>query len=64
MTTTADRIAATADPQDLAERRRAARALLKRPLLASGSTFVPSTMTMKLASSPTRNSSITTRWPA
>ena len=38
MTTTADRIAATADPQDLAERRRAARALLKRPLLASGST--------------------------
>jgi uncharacterized protein (TIGR02678 family) len=38
VTTTADRIAATADPQDLAERRRAARALLKRPLLASGST--------------------------
>src|SRR5690625_6017575 len=29
-----------------------------------GSTFLPSTMTIKLASSPVRNSSITTRLPA
>ena len=33
-------------------------------LEASASTFLPSTMTMKLASSPSRNSSMTTRAPA
>ena len=33
-------------------------------LVAMGSTVSPSTMTMKLASSPSRNSSITTRAPA
>ncbi|MCY1460815.1 hypothetical protein D9M71_784040 [compost metagenome] len=33
-------------------------------LVAIGSTLWPSTMTMKLASSPSRNSSITTREPA
>src|SRR5205809_875765 len=33
-------------------------------LVASGSTCVPSHITMKLASSPVRNSSITTRLPA
>ena len=33
-------------------------------LVAIGSTFLPSTMTIKLASSPSRNSSITTRLPA
>ncbi len=33
-------------------------------LVAIGSTFSPSTMTMKLASSPSRNSSMTTRAPA
>ena len=32
--------------------------------VASGSTLRPSAMTMKLASSPCRNSSTTTRWPA
>ncbi len=33
-------------------------------LVAMGSTLLPSTITMKLASSPSRNSSITTRQPA
>ena len=31
---------------------------------AKASAFLPSAMTMKLASSPAMNSSITTRWPA